>query len=234
MLGIERERFRGLHGLRCRVGMREHEARHAIGERRLADAGARRRSARHAECGRRDRLEQRPLGLRVAEEDSGLARMRRLQVAVVVFRCAHCGISSSNSGAVAGSSRAFTIVQICSATVSRGSAVSTSTQRLRLARRQAADRLRAASRGSRAPRSRSGRPPSSPRRPLARVSPTSADMSRMMVRSGFVFADRDPLQPLDQPRIDVAEHALIDARGIGEAVADHPAAARQAPAGWCW
>ena len=46
---------RVLHGRRGRIGMREHEARHAVGERRLADAARRRRSARHAACARRDR-----------------------------------------------------------------------------------------------------------------------------------------------------------------------------------
>ena len=41
---------------------------------------------------------------------------------------------------------------------------------------------------------------------------------------GTHVADRDPLERLDQARIDLAEHALIDARGIGKAVADDPLA----------
>ena len=39
---------------------------------------------------------------------------------------------------------------------------------------------------------------------------------------GREIADRHALEALDQPLIDLAEDALIDARGIGEAVADHP------------
>ena len=39
MIGVDVQRFRGLHRRRARIGMGEHEARHAVGERRLADAG---------------------------------------------------------------------------------------------------------------------------------------------------------------------------------------------------
>src|SRR5579863_10593748 len=36
------------------------------------------------------------------------------------------------------------------------------------------------------------------------------------------IADRNPLQALDEPLIDLAQDALINARGIGKAVANHP------------
>ena len=39
IIGIDRERLRLLHRRRFRIGMREHEARQAVGQRRLADAG---------------------------------------------------------------------------------------------------------------------------------------------------------------------------------------------------
>ena len=44
----------------------------------------------------------------------------------------------------------------------------------------------------------------------------------MNVRSGIAGTDRDALKAADQTLVDVAERALIDARGIDEAVADHP------------
>ncbi len=44
------------------------------------------------------------------------------------------------------------------------------------------------------------------------------------MRSGDEIADRDPFESLDQPLIDLAENALIDAGGIGETIADHPCA----------
>ena len=39
---------------------------------------------------------------------------------------------------------------------------------------------------------------------------------------GQEIADGDPLEALDQAPVDLAERALIDAGGIGEAVAHHP------------
>ena len=42
------------------------------------------------------------------------------------------------------------------------------------------------------------------------------------MRSGNEIADGDPFEALDQAPVDLAERALIDAGGIGEAVAHHP------------
>jgi hypothetical protein len=38
IVGIDRKRRRALHSRRLRMAMGQHEARHAIGQRRLADA----------------------------------------------------------------------------------------------------------------------------------------------------------------------------------------------------
>ncbi len=87
MFGIDGQRRRRCNIGRRRIGMSEHEARHAIGQRRLADAlrAGDQKGVRHAagaisgqQGGFRGRL---------AEQHAGRARMRRL-VDLVVVGCA--------------------------------------------------------------------------------------------------------------------------------------------------
>ena len=179
MVGSDGERCRRLHGRRRRIGMREHEARHPIGQRRLADAGAARRSARHAACGRCDRLRAAP------------ARPRRGRSSAVVSR--GCGTSASSSLASA-RSRGHVLERSAARSPDRA-ACSTDVPDLlgdrravaagvdqhaavRLALGQLADRRRAASRGTRAPRPRSGRPPRRRAARVARASPISGRRRR--------------------------------------------------------
>src|SRR5262245_18305827 len=112
--------------------MGEHETRHPVGQRRLADAGRSADQPGVGDAAAAIGLEQGVLGLRVAEQDGGFARMRRLEV-VIVFRVdlagAHEATSSIASGAVPGSSRSLTTFQIFSATAARSAVASISTQR---------------------------------------------------------------------------------------------------------
>ena len=111
--------------------MGEHEARHAIGERRLADAGrtADQPGMRHAPAA--IGVEQRALGLGVAEQAGVVARVRNLdrrrRLAALTSR------ALDSIGAVAGSSRAFTTSQTISATSERGAVASIDDASLRLA-----------------------------------------------------------------------------------------------------
>src|SRR5690349_18744042 len=99
--------------------MGEHEARHPVGERRLADAGRPADQPGVVDAAAAVGFEQCLLGVGVAEEDGGLARMWRLEIVVgirVGIVGAHDATSSSAIGAVAGSSRSLTTFQIFSAT----------------------------------------------------------------------------------------------------------------------
>ena len=109
--------------------MGEHEARHAIGKRRLADAGGAADQPGMGQPTAAIGLEQDALGLAVAVENAGLARQRRAAFGSVV---AHDAAPASSTGAVAGSSRSFTVFQMRSATAGLGSVASITTQRPRL------------------------------------------------------------------------------------------------------
>ncbi len=102
--------------------MGEHEARHAVGERRLADAAraADQPGMRHALTA--IGVEERLLGARMAVERQGPARMRD------VGRV-HAHEAASIGGA-AGLSRAFTAAQTNSATVAGSAPALITTQRL--------------------------------------------------------------------------------------------------------
>ena len=129
MVVRDRERRRRLH-VRCRrIGMREHEPRHPVGQRRLADAGraADQPGMRHAS--RAIGVEHRLLGLGVTDERAGLARMWKLVLVVARGGRRHDATPSSATGAVAGSSRLLTTFQIWSATSGRVPLASISTQR---------------------------------------------------------------------------------------------------------
>ena len=53
----------------------------------------------------------------------------------------------------------------------------------------------------------------------------------MKVRSGRVSADGDAVERVEEPVVDPADRALIDAGGIEEAVARAPIRRGQAPGG---
>ena len=78
MIGIDVKRRRRLHRRRAWIGMGEDEARHAVGERRLADAGRPRDQPRVVEAPTPIGFEQRALGLGVAMKNGGLAWCPRL------------------------------------------------------------------------------------------------------------------------------------------------------------
>ncbi len=67
-----------LHRVRRRVGMGQHEPRHAVGERRLADAGGSAEQPRMGDAAAAVIRKQRLLGLDVPVEHMGRARMRNL------------------------------------------------------------------------------------------------------------------------------------------------------------
>ena len=107
--------------------MREHEASHAVGERRLADAlGADEqegvRDASAAIGGK-----ERGLGDGVAEQRVGHARVRRVDG--FARRRAHEARFSKMKGAIAGSSLEFTVAHTRLATVSFVALASMITQR---------------------------------------------------------------------------------------------------------
>ncbi len=183
--------------------MGEHEPRHAVGERRLADAAraADQPGMRHASAA--IGVEQRLLGLGMAEEDGGLARMRATQLdrrrrSLTMRR------PSSASGAVAGIEP---LVHRLPDAVGDGSASArwhrSITQRSGSALDELAIGLRAAPHGTRAPPPRTGRPSSSPRRLLSAREP---DIRRHIEDEGEVgheVADGHPFQRPDQFRIDM-------------------------------
>src|SRR5262249_10773447 len=161
----------------------QHETRHAVGEGRLADAGGTADQPGMWDAAAAIGLEQRLLGLGVAEECGVLARMWRLDL-VVGVGVAHDIASSSAIGAVAGSRRSLTPFQIFSAAACRSMLASIRTQRFGSVNAS----MRKASRSfswnsSDSPSNRSACP--SPRRRVARAKPWSAGTSRIKVRSGL-------------------------------------------------
>ena len=158
-------------------------------------------------------VEQRLLGLGVAEQRERLARMRDLGRVGRRLGRAHACRSSNEIGACAGSSRALTTAQISSATsVVRPGGVDQHAA-LRLVRRE---RARNASRSCSWNVERLALEPvgaASPRRLAARA---QADLrparSRMKVRSGMVSPTTIALQRADQPA-DRRRRARPDRRG---------------------
>ena len=232
MIGRQRKRSRALHG-GAPGRMREHEARHAIGERRLADAAAARRSARRGAGARRDRRRGTP---------ARLARGRRAR-----GRRADAGLPSS-AGRLRGARRPAPLVarrsrrgieqapldgrQISSAT-RLGVARSHRSRRSAPARRRRWPGRPARSRSwksSASPSNRSTAP--SPRRARG---PRQADLGRHVEDEGQVRARarRRRCAPAAEISrgIDAAEHALIGAGRIREAVAEHPLRRAPAPGG---
>jgi hypothetical protein len=74
MIGIDVQRFRALHCRRAWIRMGEHEARHAIGKRRLADSGRTGNQPSMWETQAAVSGEQRLFRLGVTVEDDRLAR----------------------------------------------------------------------------------------------------------------------------------------------------------------
>ena len=107
--------------------MREHKTRHAVGERRLADAflADQHESVRHASAAIGGK--ERRLGGRMAEQLVGQARRRCFVEILLGF--AHEAASAKLSGAEAGCRRELTACQMRLATIFFGALASTITQR---------------------------------------------------------------------------------------------------------
>ena len=108
--------------------MREHETRHPVGERRLADTGRAAKQPGMRKAPAAIGVEQRLLSVSVAIESGGFTRVRRLDL--LGFVVAHEAMLSSAIGAVAGSKRSCTTFQMRSATAGLGSVASINTQRI--------------------------------------------------------------------------------------------------------
>ena len=165
---------------------------------------------------------------RLAEQHGRRARMRRFVDAVVLVGCARAHDAPTSlrrrsplTGKVIGSSLAPTAFQIFRATASLGPLGIDDDAALRLLGRDRkiglaqflmklhVFRLEAVGLGFAA----------------AQFDPLQPELDRHVEDQSEVgrkIADRNAFEPFDQPLIDLAEDALIDARGIGEAVADHP------------
>ena len=226
-----------LHRRRRRIGMRQHEARHPIGQRRLADAAlaADQPGMRHAPAA--IGVEQRLLGLGMAEQVAASARgcgtrcrrrcrRRSRRASRVVLELHRRGRRIEPLDHDAPDLRRRP--RPCDVGgVDQDAA-------LRLVRRQRAGSRRAAFRGTRAPRPRSGR-----RRPRRGAVPARAQalLGRHVEDEGQVgpgVADGDPLQRADQPRIDVAERRP-DRRGSNRRSGRRsPSGRARAPAGSAW
>ena len=127
MIGIDVKRGRALHLCCARIGMSEDEARHAVGERRLADAGRSRDQPRVVEAPAPISFQQPPLGLALAMKNGRLARRPRLDAHVIGI--AHDAVPACNGGVLTGARRSLTLFQMCSATADFGSVASISRQR---------------------------------------------------------------------------------------------------------
>src|ERR1700716_1124011 len=127
MIGIDVKRRRSLYRRRAWIGMGKDEARHAVGERRLADPGRSRDQPRVVEAPTLIGFEQRALGLSLAMEDGGLAWRPRLDALGIGI--AHEAAPARRTGALTGSSRSLTLFQMRSATASFGSAASVNRHR---------------------------------------------------------------------------------------------------------
>ena len=127
MIGIDVKRGRSLHRRCAWIGMGEDEAGHAVGERRLADAGRSRDQPRMVEPPAPISFQQRALGLALAMKSGGLARRSRLDARLIGV--AHDAVSACNAGVLTGARRSLTFFQMWSATADFGSVASISRQR---------------------------------------------------------------------------------------------------------
>src|SRR5690242_5668047 len=107
--------------------MGEHEARHTVGKRRFADPA---RTCNQPGMGKTRALisaKERLFRLRMADQDRGLARGRRLDA--LGFVRAHEAAPAGKPAAPAASRRSTTVFQMRSATSGFGSVASMATQR---------------------------------------------------------------------------------------------------------
>src|SRR5262249_8493249 len=114
---------------RARIGMGEDEARHAIGERRLADTGRPPDQPRVGETRAPIGSEQRALRFGVAVENGGLAWGRRFDAVGFVVGVAHDAAPAGRLDTRAKSRRSVPVFQMRSAPAGFGSVASIATQR---------------------------------------------------------------------------------------------------------
>ena len=227
--GSTRKSRAALHRWRGRVGIGEHEAREAPGERRLADAFGGRRSARRgraARCDRRPAARPRP---RVADErcarNAGGARLHRRRSPDVFPRRPLHGVYAF--AAAAGSSRPSTTRPDRGATSSSAASASMTAQRCGSARGDVEEGLaQRLVEGEPLALKSVGRVRAAPRGRARQSLPGPAGRASS-VRSGRLSPTATSLELRDQARRQLARGALIGARRIGESVANHPGAPLQ-------
>ena len=197
--------MRVLHGLRRRIGMREHKARKAVGQCRLADPGEAADQPGMRDAAAAIGVEHRRFGVGMPEQTpwsraDAECRYRHRRRGRRYRSCRDRRRQRAARSRDRSACRRYPR--------SRGRPLRAA--RWRRSARNApalpppiADRHRAAS-GENPSASASKRSAfCAPRRLLARARPCSAGTSRMSVRSGSGLADGELLEPADHPRIDL-------------------------------
>ena len=209
-----------------RIGMRQHEAREAIGQASpcRCRAAADQPGMRHAPA--LIGVEQRLLGLGMAEQRVGLARQlgRRRSSSLTAPRLPAARASPAMQPLADDRPDALRhhVARRPRRRSRRCASARPRRARDRRVRRFSWNSSVSASKRSAAPL------------PRRRVGARQPDVRRHVEDEGEIGhggADGDALQAADQLRVDLAERALIDAGRIDEAVADHPFAVERAPAG---
>src|SRR5579871_170993 len=124
VIGIDLERGRTLHVLAQRITMGQHKARHAIGERGLADALRAADQPGMCDASAAVGVEQRRFRLMMPEQRGGLARMRHRSLGFGLART-HAGLGTP----ALTKKRSRKVLQILVATVSTSALASMTTQR---------------------------------------------------------------------------------------------------------
>ena len=207
-------------GARAPLAARQHLARHAVGERRLADAFGTDHQpgmVQPAACERSIGIQRAPRSW--PNDLCHLARRREPFQPIRFF--GRSLAPSRRQRRLMGCKRSTTASQISSATSASGLLASITTQRRGLLlgdiEKGSADPVML----RRSPGSRSDPALRASPRPGAR-SPSSTGMSSTKVKLGLSPLQRHALERADQSRRHAAGGALISARGIEEAVADDP------------
>ena len=120
---VDCKRVGALHACRQRIAVGEHEARHAVGQRRLADALPASDQPGMGNPPAFVGTEQRRLGVAMAEQFGRLARMRDADLGVSLAR-AHAGLVAAVE-----KKRSRSVVHTLAATVLASPLASISTQR---------------------------------------------------------------------------------------------------------
>ena len=178
--------------------MGEHEARHAIGQRRLADAGRPADQPGMRQAPAAIGLEQRPLGLGVAEQYGGLRAVTAARRSSSASAAAALTMPRprASTGAVAGSSRLLHDVPDALGDLGASARWRRSARSGRARAAPAAGRRRAASHGSRSSRASNRSASPSPRR-LAR--PRKPDLGRHVEDEGQVGLEVADGHPFERP-----------------------------------